>query len=236
MIEKVRSRLRESVDEKYCEFNKSLVPGDVSPMLGVRMPVIRKLAKELAKENAGEYINAVIEQERAGSVYHEELLLHGMIIGYMKCSVEERAEFLDRFVPLINNWAVCDSCCNTYKFIEKDKDYWFRYLEKYINSGREYEIRFAVVTLLDFFVTEEYIERVLEILGHIDHEGYYVKMAVAWTVSVCYIKFPSLTWGLLESSMLDDFTQNKSIQKIRESYRVEKKEKERVTLLRRKVK
>lgn len=95
------------------------------------------------------------------------------------------------------------------------------------------EIRFAVVAFLDHFITEEYIEKILTILGNIKHDGYYVKMAVAWAVSVCYVKFPELTWELLAGDRLDDFTHQKSIQKIRESYRVTKEEKERLAALRR---
>ena len=112
-------------------------------------------------------------------------------------------------------------------------DYWFKYLLKYLESNKEYEIRFAVVSFLDYFISEEYIREILKILGSIKHEGYYVKMAVAWAVSVCYVKFPERTWELLEGNELDDFTHQKSIQKIRESFRVSKEEKDRLLTLRR---
>lgn len=121
----------------------------------------------------------------------------------------------------------------TYKFMKKDMDLWFEYLMKYLDSTQEYELRFAIVSLLDYFVTENYIERVLRILGDVKHEAYYVKMAVAWAVSVCYVKFPELTWDLLAGNQLDDITHQKSIQKIRESFRVSKEEKERLNTLRR---
>ena len=121
----------------------------------------------------------------------------------------------------------------TYKFMKKDMDYWFKYLLKYLESNKEYEIRFAVVSFLDYFISEEYIREILKILGSIKHEGYYVKMAVAWAVSVCYVKFPERTWELLEGYELDDFTHQKSIQKIRESFRVSKEEKDRLLTLRR---
>ena len=104
---------------------------------------------------------------------------------------------------------------------------------KYLDSTQEYELRFAIVSLLDYFVTENYIERVLRILGDVKHEAYYVKMAVAWAVSVCYVKFPELTWDLLAGNQLDDITHQKSIQKIRESFRVSKEVKDRLNTLRR---
>ena len=226
IVRNVREKLWKEIDEKYRSFNRSLVPGDTVPMLGVRMPKLREIAKQIAKNDGWEYVDAVKKQEMTGDVFHEELLLHGLLIGYMKCKDDERTALLDDFVPVINNWAVCDSSCMTYKFMKKNTNYWFDYLTKYTESVREYEIRFAVVSLLDHFITEDYITRVLDILGNIKHETYYVKMAVAWAVSVCYVKFPELTLELLTGDKLDDFTHQKSIQKIRESYRVSAEEKE----------
>ena len=103
IFEKIRKQLIDVTDEKYREFNRSLVPGDNSTMLGVRVPRLREFAKSIARENGLEYVNAVKEQEKQGKVYHEELLLHGMIIGYMKCSLDERKKLLDDFVPVIDS-------------------------------------------------------------------------------------------------------------------------------------
>ena len=86
---------------------------------------------------------------------------------------------------------------------------------------------------MDYFITEEWIETVLRIYDGISHEGYYVKMAVAWAVSMCYVKFPERTRLFLEDNHLDTFTQNKAIQKIRESYRVSREEKEDLKKLKR---
>lgn len=255
MIEQIREILEASVDEKYRDFNRSLVPGAIAPMLGVRMPRLREIAKDIAKNTANmpvpvnknksgaalsseqnvayQYIEELLQLEKDGEPYHEELLLHGMVIGYLKCDMDTRKQLLDEFVPAINNWAVCDSCCMTYKFMKKDQEDWFAYLGKFIQSAEEYKIRFAVVCLLDHFVNEVFIERVVSIMGETKHEGYYVKMAVAWAVSVCYVKFPKETEQLFLESRLDDFTHNKAIQKIRESYRVSKEDKERLNLLKR---
>lgn len=255
MIEPIRRKLNASIDEKYRDFNRSLVPGEIAPMLGVRMPHLREIAKEIAKNSgsrpaaadgkqsddrteseqisAYQYIEELLSLEKAGRAFHEELLLHGMVIGYLKCDMETRKQLLDEFVPVINNWAVCDSCCMTYKFMKKDQEEWFPYLKSYVQSSEEYKIRFAVVCFLDHFVNEDFIARVLSIMGEIKHEGYYVKMAVAWAVSVCYVKFPQETESLFEENKLDDFTHNKAIQKIRESYRVSKEEKDRLNLLKR---
>ena len=220
----IRKRLLEGADQKYQEFHQSLVPGqDMAPILGCRVPFLRSLGKEIAKNSGRQYIQALQE---AGLLYYEELVLWGVIIGYLKCNQDERTQLLDSFVPRIENWAVCDVSCATYKFMGKDRDFWFSYLNNYLKSTREYEIRFALVCLLDFFVTEHFIDRILDILVQVEHEGYYVKMAAAWAISVCFVKFPEKTRPLLAAGQLDPKTRQKAIQKIRDSYRVSKEEKE----------
>lgn len=223
----LRNELRTHIDETYKQFHSSLVPG-LTEMMGVRIPVLRELAKKAAKEDYYGF-----SEDFQSSVY-EEVMIRGMIIGYAKFSIEEQQRELRKFVPLINNWAVCDSCCTTYKFMKKNQEEWFSFLEPYLNSSQEYEIRFAVVCLLDFFIQEAFIDRILSCFSNIHHEGYYVKMAVAWAVSVCYVKFPEKTEEFLLKNTLDAFTHNKAIQKIRESYRVSREDKERLNKWKRK--
>ena len=87
---------------------------------------------------------------------------------------------------------------------------------------------------MDYYLTEEYIDKVLKIYNNIKSDAYYVKMAVAWALSFCYIKFPEKTMQLFESNQLDDFTYNKSLQKIIESSRVSKEEKDKIRKMKRK--
>ena len=89
-------------------------------------------------------------------------------------------------------------------------------------SNKEFEIRFAVVIILNYYITEDYIDLILETLDEVKHEGYYVKMAVAWAISLCFVKFEEKTMNYLKNNKLDDFTYNKSLQKICESLRVDK--------------
>ena len=189
---------------------------------------MREIAKKAAKGNYREFIENVDIQ------LYEELMLWGMILGYAKLSIEERKQELEKFVPYINNWAICDCSCATYKFMRDFPEEWMPFIKAYLTSKQEYELRLAVVCLLDFFINETYIEQVLDVLVQVYHDGYYVKMAVAWAISVCYVKFPEKTEKILEENLLDDFTHNKSIQKIRESYRVTKENKERLQKMRRK--
>ena len=226
MIEEIRRELRESADPKYKEFHQSLVPG-LDSMLGVRIPRHREIGKRLGKSGWEEYL-----REASDSSY-EELMLQGLVIGYGKMDRERRVQCLEQFIPKINNWAICDCSCSTYHFMRKEPDFWFTFLEKWLSGGREYEIRFGVVCLLDHFVNQEYLERVLKICDSIRHDGYYVKMAVAWALSVCCAHFPEQTKRYLENNSLDDFTLNKTIQKCRESYRISKEDKEYLLKLKR---
>ena len=223
----IRSVLQEHIDETYKRFHTSLVPG-LTKMMGVRIPVLREIAKKAAKEDYHSFT------EDFNLEIYEELMIRGMMIGYAKLSIEEQKTELRKFVPLINNWAVCDSCCTTYKFMKENQEEWFSFLTPYLSSTQEYEIRFAVVCLLDFFIQEDFIDRILSFFSSIHHDGYYVKMAVAWAVSVCYVKFPEKTESFLLQNTLDDFTHNKAIQKIRESFRVSKEKKEKLKQWKRK--
>ncbi|WP_251386995.1 DNA alkylation repair protein [Mediterraneibacter agrestimuris] len=231
-IRKVRKRLECLPEEDYKAFNQKLLPG-VEHILGVRIPAIRIIAKEVVKGDFYEYLNEAEDGVNESS-YHEELILLGLILGYAKMDKKERTVYLDTFVPKISNWAICDTCTMNMKFMQKEQDYWYSYILKYKSSNSEFELRFLLVALLAHFIDEEHIDDILHICNVVHHNGYYVKMAAAWLVSICYIKFPEKTGRFLENNEMDDFTHNKSIQKIRESYRVSKEEKERLNLLKRK--
>ena len=147
-------------------------------------------------------------------------MLQGLVIAGMRCPEAERMEYLGAFVPKIDNWAVCDVTCGSLKSAAKNREAYWAFLTPYLASEREYEVRFAVVLLLSHFIVPEWIGRVLAVLADVSQEGYYVKMAVAWALSVCFVKFREETLLLLENGVLDDFTQNKAIQKCCESFRV----------------
>lgn len=231
MIRQIREELENLAEEEYKQFNAKLLPG-VKHVIGVRIPALRKIAKEAAKSNYSEYLNEA-ETMLGEDSYHEEFMVWGLVIAYIKADREELERRLDEFVPKINNWAVCDSCVTSYKFMQKESKFWFDYVKKYAESRNEFELRFMIVSLMSHFIDEEHIDEILSIFGKISHDGYYAKMGNAWALSVCYVKFPEKTRSFLERDTLDDFTHNKAIQKIRESYRVSKEEKEQLTCLKR---
>ena len=235
-IEEMREKLFEKTDSGYKAFNDKLVPG-TGDTIGVRVPEVRALAKVIAKGDFRRFLEEMEAAEPEG-FYQEELMIQGMVIGYAEMPLEERFYHLDQYVPRINSWAVCDCGNSTLKFLKKEQTQGFSYVCKYLDSDKEYELRFAVVTLMEYFITETYIDRLFSIFSQIRHDGYYVKMAVAWAVSVCYVKFPEKTLNLLkkqslEDGGLDNWTHNKAIQKIRESRRVSAEDKEMLCRLKR---
>ncbi len=229
MEKTVREQLLAAAEPEYQTFSKKLGP-DTEHILGVRLPALRKIAKEIAK---GDYHAWLASSD---CVYHEEILLRGLVIGYAPMDLDERFGQITAFIPKITNWAICDSFCNSLKFTADHKEQVWGFLQPYFASTHEFEIRFAVVTTLCFFGDRQFADQALELFGHIHHEGYYVKMAVAWAIAEYYIKLPDQTKPFLLNNDLDDFTHNKALQKITESYRISPEEKDLIRSLKRKKK
>lgn len=225
----IRAQLLEQVDEKYKKFQSTLIPNTTN-ILGVRLPILRKMAKEIAKGNWQDFLINGPED------YFEELMLKGIVIGCVKIGIDEKLQWVESFVPKISNWSICDSFCSSLKIAEKDRKKVWDFLMPYLNSTSEYEVRFGIVMLLNYFIEKEYIVMVLRLFNSIKHDGYYVKMAIAWAVSFCFIHFPNKTMKFLNNNDLDDFTYNKALQKIIESNRIEPETKDQIRELKKKAK
>lgn len=215
-MEKLRNELYKLADEKYKKFQSSLCP-NTDNIIGVRMPKIRQIAKQISKEGGIKFLDTYKPE------YYEEKLVYGMVIGYTKMTIKERQKYLDKFIPTIDNWAVCDGACSTYKFTIDNQEKMWDYIQKYVNTNNEFEVRFSVVMMMIYYINDEYIDKVLEIYNNINLDKYYVKMAIAWGISVAFVKYEEKTMKFLKSknNKLDKFTYNKSLQKIIESYRVD---------------
>lgn len=220
----IRKELFDNQDLKYKEFHSSLCP-NVDGIIGVRVPILREIAKRISKGNYDEFLKNCRDD------YYEELVLQGLVIGYAKISIEDIFKYLKIFVPKINSWAVCDTTCSNLKITNKYMGEMWEFLEQYITSKNEYEIRFAIVMYLNYFLTEEYIDKILLKIDNIKIERYYVQMAIAWLISFAYIKQKEVTEKYLQNNTLGTFTFNKAIQKICESYRVDELDKERLKKL-----
>jgi len=225
----VRTFLKKNSDAEYRQFAAKLLPG-IQGIQGVRLPRLRCLAKQLSQVGAEEYLQAMAGEDQP---LFEETMLEGLVIGYAKLNFAVRLGYVADFVPKIGNWSICDSFCSSLKFNAANEAQLWRFLQPYFVSKREFSARFAVVMALDFFVREDYLERVLLALASVRQEGYYAKMAVAWAVSVCFAKFPDRLLAYLQDNPLDDFTYHKALQKINESQRVTRADKAIIRGLRR---
>lgn len=220
MKQKIKEELKNLQDKKYKEFHSKLCPG-TNNIIGIRIPVLREYAKTLLKENDFKALINNIDDE-----YYEEIMLQGMLIGLVKSDFNEIKPYIENFIPKIDNWAICDTFCAGLKITKKYKKEMWNLINKYTTSDKEFYIRFAVVMILDYYIEEEYIEADFKIFNNIKSEKYYVQMAVAWAISICFIKYYEKTIEYIKTADLDKFTYNKAIQKAIESYRITKEQKD----------
>ena len=220
MKEKIKKELFELADEKYKNFHSGLCPG-VDNIIGIRVPILRNYAKELIEVYPIDILLREIDD-----IYYEEIMLKGMLIGLAKKeNINKILEHIKDFIPKIDNWAICDVFCAGLKITNKyKKDIW-DFIQIYLKYDKEFEIRFGVVMLLDYYIEKDYLIKNFNIFDSIQSKDYYVQMAVAWAISICLIKFYDETIDYLKKCKLDKFTFNKSLQKAIESYRITDKQK-----------
>ena len=228
LSEEIRKKLFENQDIKYRDFSKSLCLTAKYEMIGVRTPIVRDIAKKFEVDNIEKYIfdNDI--------KYYEELLLRGFLIGNKNNSLEDIFKYLKYYVPLIDCWGVCDGTCASLKITNKNVDEMWNFIQEYIKSNKEYEIRFAVVMYLNYYTKTKYLNKIFKQIEQIKNEEYYVKMAVAWFVAEAYANNREETLEYIKKSKLDNWTFNKAIQKIRESYRVTQEDKDMLNKMKRK--
>lgn len=213
--EKVKIDIKDMADEKYRNFHSNLCPGTEN-IMGVKIPILRDYAKKLNKEYTLEQILSEVEDE-----YYEETMLKGILIGLNKNEdIEKILKYVQEFIPKINNWAVCDVFCGGLKITNKNKERVWNFLQKYLQSDKEFEIRFGLVMILGYYIDEEHLSRDFEIFDSITNEEYYVKMAKAWAISIALVKYYDQTLEYLKNTNMDKWTYNKAIQKAIESYRI----------------
>jgi len=225
--EKIENLLDKNIDLKYLEFNKKIIP-NINNFKGVRVPTLRKIALSISKEKD---IFSYLDNPVLNS--YEEITIYGLVIGYLKLDIMKYKYYLKKFIPLIDNWSTCDIVVSNLKFIKDYKREMYPFIIKYLNSKNEFEVRFAIVVLMTYYLDKEFLE-ILKLMDSIKLDYYYVKMAIAWLISICYIKHKNETLDYLKNCNLDVWTYNKALQKIMESTRISNKEKNNIKLLKRK--
>ena len=205
-------------DIKYQKFHAKLCKNEIHN-IGVRTPILKKLAKEISKGDYNAFFSIIEPQ------YYEEIVIYGLVIGFSNMEFSEKLKKIDEFMIYNTNWAINDIVCANLKDFKENKEEGFLYILECLKDHNPWKIRFGLVLLLDFYINENYIDNILLIVKKIKTKEYYVQMAIAWLLSICYIKFPEKTEKLLEKKCLDIFIQNKTISKIKDSYRVRKQQK-----------
>ena len=209
----IRQRLLELSDEKYRDFHASLCPTlEKELIIGVRKPALRKLSKELWKQNAGREFIKILPHK-----YCEENDLHGMLIEQMTDFEALTAE-LDRFLPFVDNWATCDLISpkifkNRPKGLEGKAEEWMM-------SDKTYTCRFGIEVFMKYFLDEGFKDEYPDKISKIRSDEYYIKMMVAWYFATALAKQWDRTVGFIEQKKLDAWTHNKAIQKSIESRRI----------------
>lgn len=202
-------------DENYRRFHAKLIPDiPIDNIIGVRTPVLRKYAKEVAK-----LPEANIFLESLPHIYYEENNLHGALLSllYPK-DIIAFMEQLERFLPYVDNWATCDMLSP--KIFKKHLPYVYERVQKWLQSDAVYTIRFGIVTLLEFYLDNAFEPEMLQLVANVRSEEYYVNMAVAWYFSMALVKQYDATLPYIQNRVLEPWTHNKSIQKAIESRRI----------------
>ena len=208
------AELQSQAEPKYRRFAASLIPGE-EDLLGVRLPVLRKLARRIARQEDWERIF----YELGSYSQMEMVMLRGMLPGYApRATLTERLNALRDFIPSIRNWSICDSCCATYSFAREARAEVLEFLLPYLRSTAEYEARFAVVMLLNHYLNDRaYAAQVSELLPQVICRAYYADMAVAWCACELILRYPTCEAELM--AKLPPDRQKLTQRKIRESRR-----------------
>lgn len=203
-------------DLKYKDFQSKLMPDyNINKILGIRLPILRKIAKQIHKESYVDFLNI------CGDYYFEEIMLKGFVIGLIKTNnYNVFLKLIQLHIPKICNWSLCDSFCSSLKESNKYKKELIEDIKKFVKSKNVWEIRVAIVLLLNYFLDEEYLATSLEIADSVENNYYYVSMARAWLVATAFSKNEQVTFRFFENCNFDDITFNRTIQKARESFRV----------------
>lgn len=211
--------LKTLADDEYKKFSDGLVP-DTEFSFGIRVPVLRKTAKDIAKGNYTEYL------ECKKGKYREEIMLEGLVMTLIKCDYPQMLEYIKQYAEKITSWETCDIV--SFKGLKKYLPEFFNEIEYFIYNKNNWVVRYGFGCLMEFYLTDEYIDAVLDYVNSVDSDFYYVQMMQAWLIATAAAKCRDKTIEFLKNNNLNAKTQNMAIRKMRESYRISAEDKELV--------
>ena len=200
-------------NETYAAFNQRIVNTKM-PVIGVRVPDLRRLARELAPNMSAADISKLLTAKNRSFDY---VLLCGLLITHARLDDQAAIDLAKQYLPCVDSWAHIDI------FIEKKRRFagevWWDFALECLQNEDEFTVRYGVISLMTNFLDEAHIDQVFAALRNVKHDGYYVKMALAWLYATAAVHFFELTLAELENGHIDAWTRNKAYQKIRESQR-----------------
>lgn len=223
----VLDELKSLAKSDYKAFNNKIIPTQ-QITLGVRLPILRKIAKRIA---AGDPTTFILLDKQ--NIY-EMIMLEGLVISYMDQPFNKLLSMTEKFLAKVDNWAQIDSTVCHFKNIAHDKEAVLVVIQKWLQSKQEFIVRAGLSMLLAHYVEKDNLKIIFELSQTVTHNGYYVYMGNTWLISTCMEKFPDESIMFFENNRLDSKTHNKAIQKSTESFRVSKKHKARLKELKRK--
>ena len=214
-MKEVKDFIKKNQDKKYLDFSDGIGASSKKIRLGVRIPLLRDFAKYLAKNNSLDYLINNIDE-----VYYEEVMLKGFIICNYKLSYEELVYYIDYFLPKISDWCLCDTFVAGLKITKKYSNELWDFLKNKLNSDDEFTVRFALVMILNYYINDDYKDKIYDVIDSIKQDKYYIQMANAWLISYMLINYYDDTVRFISKSKIDNFTKRKAITKAIESYRI----------------
>ncbi|MEG0826027.1 MAG: DNA alkylation repair protein [Bacilli bacterium] len=193
-------------------------------LIGIRTPLLKKIAKQISKGDIDSFIKYNKHE------LYEEVLIHGLIIGHIK-DFNLMTKYLNKFYQYIDNWSINDVTCCNLKIFKKHQEKGFKYILTLIKNKDPWKIRVGLVLLLTYYINDNYITKLFDIAVSIENDEYYVKLANAWLVANCYIKYPEITLEFIKSNRLNKWTHNRAIQKLRDAEKIPKSIKDELELL-----
>ena len=219
--EETLAELSAMKDEKYRVFNERIVNVPSGTSIGVRTPMLRDYAKKFVKREDFSFD----ELFQWPNDFYEIRLLKCLCVGYAKVPFAEKEELIEKCLPVIDGWGVCDLFCATLKEVEKHREEFLPNIERYIAMGTEFSQRFGYILLLGCYMEEKYLPVIFRLLSEAKTECYYTYMGAAWLLAEVLVKFYGEGVRYLKEGALDGRTKNKAIQKARESFRLTNEQK-----------
>ena len=207
---KIVEQMLNNADLNYKRFNENIVKGD-SPIIGVRIPELRKIAKYIVKNKQVDTFFKEYE-----GLYFEEKLIKGLLLASDENLFNQ---YVEDYLGELDSWCLVDTFCSSCKFINKHQDKYWIFVNNLLKRKEEFIVRCGYVFILNYYLSDKFIDEVINLLLK-KYNFYYVNMAIAWCLCEVYISYPNIVEDILKKKILSEFVQNKSIEKINDSFRI----------------